>query len=184
MSSLKKLLHKALSSHLMDKLQFSDIPACQWVDKDFGQAELMQKGELSFPLPAVLIAFPTARFEPMVSKDQTGDMQIRLKIMFENYLDSSEGNINQDIALQFFDFNERVNNAIDTFTFQGVQGITRIGEDEDDNHGNVIVSTITFQAVLFESGTDNNQEVTGPTFSVAKTDASNNTYDTGWKLPT
>jgi hypothetical protein len=167
----------------MATLQFDDMPSCQWVDKDFGQAEMMQKGELSFPLPAVLIAFPTARYDSMISKDQTGEMQIRLKIMFENYLDSSEGNINQDVALQFFDFNEKVTNALDTFTFQGVQGITRIGEDEDDNHAAVIVSTITYQAVLFEPGTDNNQDATGSTFSVAKTDASDNTYETGWKLP-
>jgi hypothetical protein len=182
--SLKKQLHKALSSALMNGLQFSDIPSCQWVDKDFGQAEMMQKGELVFPLPAVLIAFPAADYENMLSIDQTGEIQIRLKVMFENYLDSSEGNINQDIALQFFDFNERVNQAMDLFKHENLSGLALTNESEDDNHTNVIVSTLTYQATIFKKGTDNSQEVNATgNLIISKVNVEPKTYDTGFVIP-
>lgn len=156
MSSIKSQLFLALSAWLMQKLQSTDeIPSCQWVDKDYGQDKLLQDGVITMPLPAVLISFPTSQYDGQLSGDQNAQTNIRIKTLFENYADSFEGSINQVNAVNFFEFNERVHNAVKDFTLSQMSGLVRTSDEEDDDHNNIIVTSISYTCNLFNQASDN-----------------------------
>lgn len=153
MSAIKKQLYLALSNYLMLQLKHTDgVPSLVTVDKDFGQFDLMKEGIISVPLPAILISFPDTGFESQLGGDQTGEGVLKIKVGIENFYDSNNYSPNRELALNFFDFNERTHNAINNFKMEKVSGIQRIGEAEDDNHDAVIVTEITYRYNMYIDG--------------------------------
>lgn len=167
--SVKSDLFSQLSDYLFEKLQSTDtIPSVQWIDKDLGQAKLIQDGIIAMPLPAILVSFPTTNFDPQLSNDETGVGLLRIQTLFENYLDANAGSPNREMAISYFEFNERVHNAITQFKMQHVAGIARTGENEDTDHSNVIVTELLYHFTMYDVATNPNQYVTGnakPSFS-------------------
>lgn len=160
MSALKKELFIALSDYLMLQLQHTDgVPSLVTVDKDFGQFELMKEGIISIPLPAILISFPDTGFESQLGGDQTGEGVLKIKVGIQNFYDSNNYSANRELALNFFDFNERTHNAINNFTMEKISGIQRIGEAEDDNHDAVIITELTYRYNMYIDGNTAVQKV-------------------------
>jgi hypothetical protein len=154
MSNLKASFFTALSDYLMTTLQFEDLPSVKWIDKDLGQVKLLHDSIIALPLPAILISFPNTSFDPQLGNDETGAGQLRIQTLFENYFDADQGSPNRDLAIQYFEFNERVHNAVTAFKMQHIAGIARTGENEDTEHDNVIVTEIIYHFTLFDVAID------------------------------
>lgn len=161
MSNLKKQLYINLSDHLECKLaNLIGLPSAQWIDKDLGQYELMDEGVANIPLPAVLISFPDTDYESLLSADQTGSGAIRIRTGFENYYDANAGNPDRTKALDFFDFNEAVHNAIMSFAMPHISGIKRTQEAEDLNHKNVIITEVIYEYTFYTEASQDGIEYT------------------------
>jgi hypothetical protein len=184
--SIKKSAFIALSDYLEEKLQFTDgVPSVSWVDKDLGQFELMQEAIISLPLPAVLISFPDTAYEATLGKDQTGKGLVRLRIGFENYYDAGTASPNRALALQFFDFNERVHQAATEFQMEQMSTLNRTAEAEDTNHGAVIITEIIYEYTLYDPGTNTNQQTTSTELKVnLVADARPPAPESDWVIPT
>jgi hypothetical protein len=185
MSTLKKQLFISLCDHLESKLVATAlIPGAQWIDKDLGQFELMEEGIGNIPLPAVLISFPDTDYEALLGADQTGAGAIRIRIGFENYYDANAGNPDRVKALQFFDFNEAVHNAIMGFTMQHIAGIKRVAEAEDSNHKSVIITEVIYEYTLYAQASDDDIEyISKEPAPVRRPSIPQTDYDTGFVIP-
>lgn len=148
--SIKKQLFIALSDFLQQK-----VNTLQWVDKDLGQFELLQQGIIALPLPAVLISFPDTEYETLLGGDETADFLLKIRVGFENYYDANTTSPNRALALAFFDCNETIDTAVKSFTMQGIGGIRRVSEAEDNNHNNVIVTDIVYHITAYQAATQN-----------------------------
>lgn len=192
--SVKGTVFTAIGQHLMQKLQFAPetgLPSLQWFDKDFGQAKLIQDGVIALPMPAVLFSFKTPDWGNTLSPVQHGETMIRVRVLFENYADSfqtAEGaSINQDKALQFFEFNERVHMALQGFEGNGFTALNRASDDEDDDHNNVIVTDVYYSTLISDDSADrsNQEDVTDLKASAEQAEISRPDYQTdhGWVIP-
>lgn len=188
--SIKGDIFKALSAHLMEKLQFAEqqnLPNLIWVDKDFGQAQLIQEGIINLPMPAILISFKTPTWVSRLSKTQTGETLIRIRILFENYADSFQGSINQEKAIQFFEFTEKAHLALQNLQGENFTSLTRTADEEDDDHNNVVVSDIFYTTLITDASAEGNNTtvVTEPTASAVETAITRPDVNTGhqWVLP-
>lgn len=181
--SLKKQLFIALTEYLQEQLQAATPPVA-WIDKDLGQFELMQDGVVVLPLPAILVSFPDANFESLLGSDQTSEIALRLRIGFENYYDAQTGDPNRELALQFFDFNEAVHNAVMGFGMEGISGIRRVTETEDLNHNQVIVTEIIYTLVGYNAAQDSNTYTSStPHPRIAASPPEPPTIDGGYIIP-
>jgi len=137
------------------------------------------------PLPSILISFPDTDYESLLGVDQTGEASLRIRIGFENYYDTNSGNPNREAALLFFDFNERVHLAVQSFTMENISGIKRIGEAEDMKYKNVIITEIMYQFTLYDQTPDADLgiERTSADPKPRKVAIDGTTYDTGFILP-
>lgn len=187
--SIKGDIFKAIGDKLMQKLQFPDgsLPNLMWYDKDFGQAKLMQDGIIAMPLPAILFTFRTPNWNSTSSNIQHGESVLRVRVVFENYADSFEGSVNQDKAIQFFEFNEKVHLALQGMQGENFTSLTRNGDDEDDDHNNVVVTDIFYSTIISDESADTNSgtEVENPSISHTQTDITREEVQTdhGWVLP-
>lgn len=143
--SIKGDIFKTIAAHLMAKLQFEDssnIPSLRWVDKKHGQSPEIA----SFvPLPAVLFRFAETNWDNHFGNGQGGVSLIEFEIWFENYADSYEGSINQDKAIQYFEFNDAVFKALQGFNGSGFSSLHRVYDLDDDDHENVIITKLGFE---------------------------------------
>jgi hypothetical protein len=152
--SIKGDIFKAISTHLMAQLQFTEaenLPNLIWVDKDFGQAELIQEGIVTLPMPAILVSFKTPKWVSRLSQTQSGETFIRIRILFENYADSFQGSINQDKAIQFFEFNEKTHIALQNFQGDNFTSLQRNSDEEDDDHNNVVITDIYYTTIITDA---------------------------------
>jgi len=79
-------------------------------DKYRGQLDT--PGIFTFPRPAIFMSFGRFEWESGINGTQRGTGVIKFRIAVENYADSFEGSFNQDLALEFFEFNEKVHEAL------------------------------------------------------------------------
>jgi hypothetical protein len=172
--SIKGDIFKAIGQHLMDKLQFSNnhMPSLQWFDKDFGQADLIKEGIVALPMPAALISFRTPNWSSALSGVQQGSTTIRVRILWENYADSFQGSINQDKAIQFFEFNELAHKALQGFSGEFFSGLDRNADDEDDDHTNVVITDMFYATIITDDSSDNTgfEPITDPLAKTTQTE--------------
>lgn len=142
--SVKKHTQQEIGSYLKQAVE-----GLEFVDKYRGQLDT--PGIFTFPRPAVFISFGRFEWETMVNGFQRGEGLIKFRIVLENYADSYEGSINQDLALAFFDFNEKVHEALQGLSGTYFESLERKTDEDDEDHGNVIVTIMEYQTTLIDN---------------------------------
>jgi hypothetical protein len=132
--SIKKHTQKEIGAYLKLKIQ-----ELEYVDKYRGQLET--PGIFTFPRPAVFISFGRFEWESGVNNTQTGKGLIRFRIVVEN----------QDQALAFFDFNEKVHEALQGLSGTYFNNLQRKTDEDDENHGNLIVTLLEYETTLYDN---------------------------------
>ena len=126
-----------------------EVAGLEFVDKYRGQLDT--PGIFTFPRPAVFISFGRFEWESMVDGTQRGEGLIKFRIVVENYADSYEGSVNQDLALDFFEFNEKVHEALQGLSGTYFGNLERKTDEDDEDHGNLIVTIMEYQTTLFDN---------------------------------
>lgn len=144
MSSIKKHTQKEIGAYLKSQIQ-----KLEFFDKYRGQLDT--PGIFTFPRPAIFMSFGRFEWESGVNGTQRGTGIIRFRIAVENYADSYDGSINQDEALEFFDFNEQVHEALQGLSGSYFEALKRVSDEDDEDHGNVIVTIMEYQTVLIDN---------------------------------
>lgn len=149
--SVKKDIYLAITSYLMETLNGENgVRRLEWVDKDFGQLDKLDQVD-AFPRPAILMSFGTVDWELSGGSQQQGDAVLEFKVIFDNFADSFDGSDNQQLALEFFDFNEAVFEALQGLYGDGFTSLTRIQDEEDTDHDNFIVTPLRFATVITDT---------------------------------
>lgn len=159
--SVKKTIYKAIATHLMAKLnnetnsQFpNDLPALKWFDKQMGQ---FTDAETSYalPLPTILMEYGQFTWTTQGKNTQKGDGVIRFYIYFENYANSFTGSLNQELALQFFEFGEEVHKALQGLAIANILGpLDRVTDAEDTEQDMIITSILEYNATIYDASTN------------------------------
>ncbi len=136
--STKGKIYKTIADHLMNKVE-----GLKMVDKNKGQLDNISQYVL--PLPAVLISFGKFHYKDIGSGIKQGEGTIKFKVAFENYADSYTGSINQEQALAFFDFNEAVQEVLESFSGEDFSELNLIADEDDENYKNVIVTDMEYE---------------------------------------
>lgn len=144
--STKGIIFKELSAHLLQQ-----VNTLEWVDKDRGQIE--DPTNFMFPKPAVFLNFRVPEYENMADGKQIGKAILRVRTVVENYAESNSQSLNQDMALQFFEFNEKVHQALQHLHGSLFQNLQRISDEDDNDHKNLIVTIMEYSFVLIDTST-------------------------------
>lgn len=165
--SVKKTIFKNLGELLLSKLVNADpafaakaLPELKWFDKQMGQFDTP---ELSFalPLPTILLEFGQFTWSTVGQNNQKGEGSLRIYIYFENYANSFTGSLNQDVALQFFEFTEAVHQVLQGYGIVDVMSpMVRIGDAEDIAQDMVITSVMDYACTIFDNATDRTRNFT------------------------
>jgi hypothetical protein len=174
----KKTTYKAIGAHLMNSIGTTilgqpqtiqieteegniDIPRLQWVDKNRGQLLHLTK-ELGIPMPAILISFPEIEFEMLGAGLRKGETVVRVTSLFESYADSYFGSVDQDVALQYLEFNDLVFSTLEGLSGSAFSSLNRIRETEDEDHDFLIITHTDYKTTLTEaSSMDKVSYITG-----------------------
>ncbi len=159
--SVKKHTQKEIGAYLKQ-----EVAGLAFVDKYRGQLDT--PGIFTFPRPAVFISFGRFEWESMVNGTQRGEGLIKFRIVVENYADSYEGSVNQDLALDFFEFNEKVHEALQGLSGTYFGNLERKTDEDDEDHGNLIVTVMEYQTTLFDNSanTTKNYVLVDPALNV------------------
>lgn len=165
----KKQTYKAIAAHLMATIgttqigepqtityineleETVEVPRLQWADLNRGQLQHLTK-ELGIPLPAVLISFPEIDYTLLGAGLRDGETVIRITSLFESFADSYFGSVNQDIALQYLEFNDLLYQTLEGLKGASFTDLNRIKETEDDDHDFLIVTNTDYSCSLIEVG--------------------------------
>ena len=142
--SVKKHTQKEIGTYLK-----TQVPTLAHFDKYRGQLDAT--GMFSFPRPAVFMSFGRFEWESGVNGTQRGTGVIRFRIAVENYAEAYEGSINQDAALEFFEFNEKIHEALQGLSGTYFEALKRVSDEDDEDHGNVIVTIMEYQTTLIDN---------------------------------
>lgn len=145
--SVKGLTFKEIGTYLKQA-----VPELKWFDKDKGQFENISNHVM--PLPAVLMSFGRTPYQTQSGLIQKGTLTLRFRIGYENYADSFTGSINQDKALEFFDFNEAIYVALSGLSTTYMKNLERTADEDDQDHKNVIVTIMEFTGTLIDDAAD------------------------------
>lgn len=128
--STKGLVFKQLAAHLMEQMAApgNDLPALVWVDMDKGQFDSPE--DVFLPLPAIVISFGSTQWESQSSKAQQGNALLTFSIGFENYAEMYEGSVNQEIALKYWEFTEKIHTLLQGTSGERFSAMDRVQEDE------------------------------------------------------
>lgn len=159
--SVKKLIFKSIGTHLMQKLNIAtnaefpnDLPHLQWYDKQMNQF-VDQETSFALPLPAVLIEFGQFTWTTTGKGVQKGEGVLRFYTYFENYANSFNGSLNQELALQFWRFTEEVNKYLQGLAIEGILSpLDRVTDAEDIEQDMIITSITEYSTTIFDSSTN------------------------------
>ena len=158
MSSIKGDIYTALKDHLKN-----EITGLNWIDKYKGQLEYIEVGSEFVTFPAVFISFATSQWQTSGGGVQKSQTVISIITAYENYADSFDGSENEDEALLFWEFNEAVHKALQGFKGDCFTALERIGDQEDEDHTNVIATRFTYATeITDDSGARLNKYVIRP----------------------
>ena len=139
--SIKGTVFKEISTHLA-----SNVEELIYIDKDRGQVE--KENVLLVPKPSVLIGFMRFEWAEIGSGVKEGKGIIRVRVICENYAESYSGSIDQDLALAFFDLNEKVDACLEGFTGTKFSELIKIADEDDLDHNNVIVTVYESETTI------------------------------------
>lgn len=145
--SVKGQTHKEIEAYLMQT-----VTGLKGFDKDKGQFENISNHIL--PFPYILMSFGRTPYEDQSNNIQKGQLTLRFRIGYENYADSFNNSINQDKALEFFDFNEDVFKALQGLSTTYIRNLRRTADEDDVEHKNVIVTIMEFGGVIIDDSAD------------------------------
>ena len=145
--SVKGHTHLEISTFLSQ-----NVEGLQYVDKDKGQLEDLSNHV--FPRPAVFISFGRFEYTSTGTKVKVGKGIIRFRAAVENYADSYTGSINQQQALAFFEFNEKVHQALEGLSGTYFTNLTKVADEDDADHRNVIVTILEYECNLADDSAD------------------------------
>jgi len=153
--SIKKTIFKTIGAYLMAQVNNlpNGLPSLKHYDKQMGQFTSPELA-LMLPLPMVLLQFLDFTWETVGQNMQKGIGIIRVSIYFENYANSFTGAINQDTALQFFEFTEAVHKALQGYSINGMAALSRVGDAEDTEQDMIIMSVMDYQTTITDASTD------------------------------
>ncbi len=151
--SVKGHTHKELETYLK-----AQIPSLKWFDKDKGQFEDTSNNVM--PYPAILFSFGNTPYTTLSNKVQKGAVTLRFRIGYENYADSFNESINQDKALEFFNFNEKVYKALQGLSTTYLRNLERSSDEDDTDHKNVIVTIFEFTGTLIDDSAEEGKNFT------------------------
>lgn len=159
--SAKKHTYKEISSYLK-----STIAELEHVDKYRGQ--LSDTNNYIFPRPAVFISFGRFDYTTLTKGAQEGIGIIRVRVVVENYAEAFDGSINQELALVFLEINEKVHEALQGLSGTYFSGLNRIMDEEDEDHGNLIVTVMEYECNLKDDSAISNKNyiLTDPELTV------------------
>jgi hypothetical protein len=173
--SIKKEIFIQMGAYLMDALKDFppelNLPNLQHFDKQMGQftsPELFN----AIPLPCILMEYGQFSWATIGKNQQKGSGNIRFYLYFENYADSNTGSVNQDLALQFFEFSEQANMALNGLSLPGMAALERVSDNEDTAQDMIITSMVDFGTVIIDSASDYTRKfvMTDPDVTVVKVD--------------
>ncbi|KFF13104.1 hypothetical protein IW15_10090 [Chryseobacterium soli] len=141
--SIKGIVFKEITDHL--EMQVEELI---YIDKDRGQAE--KENVLLIPKPAVLIAFMRFEWSDIGNGIKEGKGAIRVRVICENYAESYTGSIDQDLALVFFDLNEKVDAALEGLSGTKFSEMKKVADEDDLDHGNVIVTVYEYETTIID----------------------------------
>jgi len=155
--AVKKDIFKALGDYLMlNATNLPDgLPNLKWVDKQMGQFTDPATA-FALPLPTVLISFLDFDWETIGKGVQKGMGSIRIEVYFENYANSFTGSLNQELALQFWEFTEDViHKLLQGYAIKDLMSpMSRIRDAEDAEQDMIITSTMEYAVTIFDGITD------------------------------
>lgn len=159
--SVKKIIYKAIQTHLMAKLNAdtnsefpNHLPSLKWFDKQMSQFTDAEKS-FALPLPTILMEYGQFTWTTTGKNTQKGDGVIRFYIYFENYADSFTGSINQELALQFFEFGEAVHQALQGVAIANILSpLDRVADAEDAEQDMIITSILEYNATIYDASTN------------------------------
>lgn len=151
--SVKGHTHKEIETYLMQT-----VTGLKGFDKDKGQFDDMSNHIL--PMPYILMSFGNTPYQTLSNKVQKGTVNLRFKIGYENYADSYKGSINQEKALEFFEFNEAVYKALQGLSTTYLRNLERTSDEDDDNHKNIIITIYDFTGTLIDDSAEEGKNFT------------------------
>ncbi|MBD3748954.1 MAG: hypothetical protein IE931_05615 [Sphingobacteriales bacterium] len=157
---IKKDIYKAIGDHLMATLKnLTGLPDLAWYDKQMGQ---FSQPELAYvvPLPAVLIEFGQFTWTTEGANTQKGEGIIRFYVYFENYSNSFNGALDQELALRYFEFTEAVHQALQGFSTTDVMPLQRVTDGEDVDQDMIITNIVEYSTTIFDRATNRKRNFT------------------------
>lgn len=160
--STKGTIYKAIADRLMDKLTFSsgDLQSLQFVDLNRGQFDNPEQ-LLYLPLPGILIKFAEGEYEGRSRGSQTGTQLILIDIGYENYSSAAEGSIDQEAALAYLEFQEKVFVALQGWGMEYCTSLDRIADEDIGNMaGSMLVTRIVFVTEILDNAAKTDTDYT------------------------
>lgn len=139
--SIKGQVFKEISGHLE-----AQVEELIYIDKDRGQIE--KENVIMVPKPAVLIAFMRFEWSDIGNGIKQGKGGIRVRVICENYAESYSGSIDQELALAFFDLNEKVDAALEGLSGSKFSEMKKIADEDDLDHNNIIVTVYEYETTI------------------------------------
>ncbi len=139
--SIKGIVFKEISDHLE-----SQVEELIYIDKDRGQTE--KENVVIVPKPAVLIAFMRFEWSDIGNGIKLGKGLVRVRVICENYAESYSGSIDQELALAFFDLNDKVDAALEGLSGTKFSEMKKVSDEDDLDHNNVIVTVYEYETTI------------------------------------
>ena len=141
--SINGIVFKEITDHLE-----AHVEELIYIDKDRGQVE--KENVLIVPKPAVLIAFMRFEWSDIGNGIKEGKGTVRVRVICENYAESYTGSIDQDLAIAFFDLNEKVDAALEGLSGTKFSEMKKIADEDDLDHGNIIVTVYEYETTIID----------------------------------
>ncbi len=144
--STKGSIYKEITGHLMHSVEGLAHAA-----KNRGQLD--DTSNYMFPRPAVFISYGNVQYEKQADGTQIGDGILKVRTAYENYSESFSGSIDEDKAIAFFDFNEKVHQALEGLHGTYFKNLSRINDEDDEDHKNIIVTYFEYAITILDKST-------------------------------
>jgi len=131
----------------------SGLPALAWFDKQMGQFTNPDLA-VAMPLPCILMEYLPFTWVTVGKNQQRGNGNIRFYIYYENYADAYTGSVNQELALNFFEYTEYVNMALQGFSLEHMTALQRVADNEDSAEDMIITSQVDYGTILTDMSTE------------------------------
>ena len=143
MMSIKGIVFKEISDHLE-----THVEELIYIDKDRGQVE--KENVIMTPKPAALIAFMRFEWSDIGNGIKEGKGIVRVRIICENYAESYSESIDQQLALAFFDLNEKVDAALEGLSGTKFSEMKKTADEDDLDHNNIIVTVYEYETSIID----------------------------------